>query len=349
VFTASAKFPLRSAIQVLPQQQAGWVAASMATAGGLSMIGLWTREPELALAVSMGCGAAAIHPRRVWALPLVTLTTLIGGWISGAAEIAPVLGAGAVLGVWCAWLALQQPDWLDAVNGALGTAAGSTLGLWVAQQLLPLPIDGAARSMLTAGLVGLIGSQALLPLALRFDTPKIPSLGQIRRTLQVPYRPPVFRALDLCRAAMREAPDPECRRGLAEVATWVFRLETTLQSLDRELQSIDPIAIDSRISLCEGDNSSDPFTRERRQATVAHLRRLLAHREAIVVEHQRSEALVDYALAFLEEMKAGLAVAFEFPGEAAPERLPDVLERLRSHSAAGDARRRTAREVGRLD
>ena len=85
------------------------------------------------------------------------------------------------------------------------------------------------------------------------------------------------------------------------------------------------------------------------QATAEHLKRLLEHRAAIAVERGRTDALVEYALAFLEEARAGLAVARELPGEAIPDRLPEVLGRLRTQARDGDARRRTVRELDRLD
>ena len=69
---------------------------------------------------------------------------------------------------------------------------------------------------------------------------------------------------------------------------------------------------------------------------------------AIQTERQRTEALVDYALAFLEEARAGLAIARELPGEASPDRLPEVLGRLRDHATEGDVRRRTNREMGKI-
>jgi hypothetical protein len=71
----------------------------------------------------------------------------------------------------------------------------------------------------------------------------------------------------------------------------------------------------------------------------------MEHRHLIDIERQRTHALVEYALAFLEEVRAGLAVARELPGEAIPERLSEVLGRLRGQAKAGDARRRTAREM----
>jgi hypothetical protein len=195
--------------------------------------------------------------------------------------------------------------------------------------------------------VGLVGSQALVPLAIRFDNPALPSKRQVRKALQEAYRPPVFKAFDLYTGCTKQAPDAGTRRGMIEVATWVFRLQVTRQTLEGELNAIDPTDIQERIDSCTTDNS-DSFTRDRKQATADHLRRLLEHRKAIATEWRRNLALVDYALAFLEEARAGLAVAREMPGEQFPDRLPEVLHRLRNASEEGDARRRTAREMEKM-
>jgi hypothetical protein len=338
-----------SSVRALPRRQASWVAAQALTGGALALTGLWVAEPELALALSLGAGVAAVNPRKFWAIPLVGAAMMVAGLVTQALDMPSVLGVGAVAGVLLTWLLPEQTDWLDALNGALATAAGATIGLWTAQNLLPDVVGSWWGATLCSVLVGLVASQGLVPLAVRFDNPQVPSARAVRRALKNPYRPPVFQALELYAVAARQAPDTETRRGMAEVASWVFRLQRTLQTLDTELEAIDPLRIEERIRACEQDEAADTFTRERRQATAVHLRRLLEHRSAIATERQRTEALVEYALAFLEEARAGLAVARELPGEATPDRLPEVLHRLRSHAAAGDARRKTAREMGKME
>ena len=105
-------------------------------------------------------------------------------------------------------------------------------------------------------------------------------------------------------------------------------------------------SVQSRIDALEQQGDEvDSFSRDRHLATAAHLRRLLDHRDKLQLELQRTESLVAYALAFLEEARAGLALAKQLPGEAIPNRLSDVLEHLRGQALAGDARRQTAREV----
>lgn len=337
-----------SAVAALPRRQASWVFAQAVTAAGLVLSGLWAAQPELALTVSLGVGVGAVNPRKIWALPLVVAGVVLGGLLTAAIDWSPVLGAGAVAGLALAWLLPETTDWLDYVNGALATAAGATLGLWAADNLLPDLVNTAWGAALGGGLVGLVASQGMVPLSLRFDNPTVPTARQVQRELTAPYRVPAFKAIDLYNSAVQVAPDRVSRRGMAEIATWVFRLQKTLQTLDAELAGIDPAAIDERIAAAESHDDADEFTRERRVATAAHLRRLLEHRKLIAVERQRTEALVEYALAFLEEARAGLAVARELPGEATPDRLPEVLDRLRGHAVAGDARRRTAREMGKM-
>jgi hypothetical protein len=260
-----------------------------------------------------------------------------------------VIGAGFAAGAMATLLLPHRKDALDVVNGALATLAGASLGLWAATALIPASLPALLSATMTAVVVGLVASQGLLPAALRFDSKDpLPSRSAVQRALKVPYRPPVFHALDLYGQIRSRAPAREMRLGLAEVATWVWRLQVTLQALDTELESIDVDDIGERIATCEADSHPDTFTRERRKATAEHLRRLLSHRDAIAIERGRTEAAVDYATAYLEEARAGLAVAQTLPGEHAPQRLRQVLEQLRTHAEEGDARRRTARELDGL-
>lgn len=336
-----------SALPALPARQGAWVGAQMLTAGLAGVSGLWALQPELALSAAIGVGAGAVNPRRWWAMPVVAVAAVLVGMIFTANELPAVVGAGAVAGALATWLLPHRTDWVDLVNGALATLTGSSLGLWAATSLIPGSVPVVIAAILTAGLVGLIGSQGLLPAAIRFDAgPDLPSARQIKAELKLRYRPPVFKAIELYEAARGHAPDRDTRRGLAEVVTWIYRLQLTRQTLDGEAEAIDPSSILPRIEQYTNLGPEvDAFTRERRQATADHLLRLLEHRAVIDVEVGRTEAVVDYALAFLEESRAGLAVARELPGETVPERLDEVLRRLRSHAAEGDARRQSAREV----
>ncbi len=336
-----------SALPSLPARQGTWVGIQMLTAAAVGVLGIWAMQPELALSAAIGAGAGSVNPKKLWALPVVVVAVVLAGMLCTAYQVPAVIGAGAAAGALATWLLPHRTDWLDHLNGALGTLAGSSLGLWAATALIPSSVPLVIGAILTAGMVGLVGSQGLLPAAIRYDSgPDLPTASQIKAQLKLRYRPPVLRALELHEAARKHAPDRDTRRGLAEVATWVFRLQLTRQTLDGEAEAIDPISIRERIDAYEnlGPNA-DAFTRDRRLATAQHLARLLEHREAIDVEIGRNEALVDYALAFLEEARAGLAVARQLPGDTMPERLDEVLTRLRTHAEEGDARRQSAREL----
>ncbi|MCA9567098.1 MAG: hypothetical protein KC656_04610 [Myxococcales bacterium] len=345
---ADAELALRgSALPELPARQATWVGVQVLAAGAVGVLGIWAFHPELALSAAIGAGAGSVNPKKLWALPIVVVAVVLAGMLCTAYQVPAVIGAGAAAGALATWLLPHRTDWLDHLNGALGTLAGSSLGLWAATSLIPSSVPLVISAMLTAGFVGLVGSQGLLPAAIRYDAgPDLPSASQIKSTLQLRYRPPVLKALALHDAAQKHAPDRDTRRGLAEVATWVYRLQLTRQTLDTEAEAIDPIAIRERIDAYENlGPEADEFTRDRRLATAQHLSRLLEHRKAIDVEIGRNEALVDYALAFLEQARAGLAVARQLPGDAMPDRLDEVLTRLRAHAEEGEVRRQSAREV----
>lgn len=335
------------ALATLPARQGVWVGTQIITATLLGLTGLWALHPELALSAALGVGASSVNPRKLWAVPLGTIAVITAGLLFASFQLPAVIGAGAAAGAISTWLLPHRTDWLDSLNGALATLTGTALGLWAATTLLPASASVMLAAIFTSGLVGLMGSQGLLPAAFRFDQgPELPTPNQIKKNLKLRYRPPVLRALDLFQAAKVHAPDRDTRRGLAEITTWVYRLQLTRQTLDTESEAIDPIAIREKIQSYESlGPDADAFTRDRRRATAEHLRRLLEHRSRIEVEIGRTEAVVDYALAFLEEARAGLAVAQQLPGDATPNRMNEVLERLRSHAEEGNARRASNREV----
>lgn len=348
--SALAPWVERSALEQLPKRQALWIVGGTFAAAVLAALPLWAVQPELALALALGAGVSLVDIRKIWAAPFIVAAVGLGGLACVAMGWPAVIGAGAVAGALATWLFPHRTDALDLVHGALGTLAGACIGLWVATMVLPASLPMFVSAALTGGIVTLLAAQGLLPVAIRFDqAPQLPSAREIQKALRISYRPPVFKALDLYQGSQAAAPDRDSRRGLAEVATWVFRLQVTLQALDGELAQIDPEQVRARIDQHRNLPADlDEFTRERRQATAHHLERLLQHRAAIGIERGRTDALVDYALAFLEEARAGLAVARELPGETTPDRLPEVLHRLRSSAQEGDARRRTARELGSM-
>ncbi len=336
------------ALPALPLHQGMWVGTAVVVAAVLALTGLWALYPNLALAIAIGAGAGAVDPRKLWAIPAGAAAALAAGMIAGSFGFSTILGAGAAAGALATWLLPYRTDRLDLLHGALGVLAGSAMGLWIATGLLPsLPV--VISSLVITGITGFMGAMGLLPTALRYDAgPPLPTTSQIKATLKLRFRPSVLRALELHDAALRYDPPAAIRRGLTEVANWVYRLQLTRQTLREEADAIDPVAIQAKIAAYQ-QPSSDPFTEDRRRATARHLARLLEHRKAIEVEIGRNEALVDYALAFLEEARAGLVVARELPGDTIPERLDEVLSRLRSHAAEGDARRRSARALQRAE
>ena len=302
--------------------------------------------PELALSAVLGVGAASASPLRRWSVPVVFTVTVAAGLLFQALGWPAVIGSGAAAGALATWTLPHRTDTLDLVHGALGTLIGSSLGLWAADGVpLGAGVPAWVPALIISGLTGLLAAQGLVPAAVRFDHyPDVPTRREIFTALKEPYRPPALRAIELYHGA-RRPPEPATKRGLAEVARWVFELQRGLQTLDSDLENIDPEKIEARIAETEASPSEDTFTRERRQATALHLRRLLDHRITILVERGRTEALAEYALAFLEEARAGLAIAQAIPGETVPERLPEVLGRLRGQAQSGLARRATAREI----
>ncbi len=339
-----------SAVRQLPRHAALWVVAQSVAAAVTGVTGLWSTHPEIALTLCIAVGAAFASPQKLWAAPLVAGGVAAAGFLFTLIDLPAVIGAGAAAGALASWALPWRTDWLDSVNAGLGVLTGSSVGLFLAASALPPSLPALAAAGVTAGLVGVVGVLGLLPVAIRFDTrPAMPSHREVRNALKTPYRPPVFRAMDLYAAAAKQNADQDTLHGLAEVTTWVFRLQITLQSLDGELEAISETDIRDRIAKCYATDDADDFTKERRLATAVHLERLLEHRSTMSTERGRNDALVDYALAFLEESRAGLAMARELPGEAIPDRLPEVLNRLRHQASSGDARRKTAREIDRIE
>lgn len=328
--------------------QAMWVGCQLASTALLlyTLPGI-TAEPELLLVISTAVGASFASPQRLWTLPVVLASVLLTGLLFMEINWPPVVGAGAAAGFMASWTSPWRTDGLDWLNGALAGIAGTTLGTLLALAAGPSLGLPAPAALLGALLIALGASISLYPSAIRFDqAAQIPTRRTVQLTLPVQYRAPVFKAMDLYSIAIATTQDSEVHRGLAEVVTWIYRLQCSAQTLHSDLAAVDVVSVQERIDALESPTSSDDaFTRDRRYATATHLRRLLDHREKLQTELDRTYSLVDYALAFLEEARAGLALAKQLPGEAVPDRLNDVLEHLRGQAIEGDARRRTAREV----
>jgi hypothetical protein len=322
-------------------RQAAWIAAQAVTAGGLALTGL-DADPVLALAIATGVGVIATRPARVYLLPLVLLFVVATTLLLNGIGVSGAVAAGAAAG-----LAVGTGSTLARLEAVLTGVAGAGVGMWAADRF-GLIGTSPLLAVGTGGLVAACAAQALLPGALHWTIPtRLPSPGRIQATLAAPYRAACMRAWQLDQSFDGTAPDRATRVGLAEVAAWVYRLALTLQTLDADLARIDPIAIRARRDgLLVGDAvANDAFIRERREGTAVHLARMLEHHDALVLERARTESLQDYALAYLEEARAGIAVARVLPGEQTPESLGVVLEKLRAHTAESGARRQTAREI----
>lgn len=354
--------------QLLPElkagllpRQAAWIAWSALAGALMAATDLVDRAPMPAFALALALSAWAAFPRQWGRGPLLALATVGAALLTGllldrdprTLLLGPeLLVAGAVAGAGLTLLDGAPRSRWRQLNGALGGAAGAGLGLWAADTLAGSPLGaGALEGAVHGAVFGLVASQGLVASAFTWrDTDRIPSPPRIKATVAPAWRDPCLRAWELDRAFERQAPDPETRDGLGEVAAWVYRLQWTLQALDRELDAMGGDALESRQLelLARAEGHEDPFTRERLEATARHLGQLQRHRASLARERERTEALSEYASAFLEEARAGLALAQVQPGEHTPERLGDVLGRLRAHAAERDAHRATAREVSSL-
>ena len=346
------------ATKTLLQRQISWPLWQGAAFGGLTAAGLASSQPALAVALSLGVALVGTYyrqlPRAVpVAVALVAAVWLIGLLYQSSAAVsgAQILGAGAVLGAGIASLEREPTDRWRLLQTTLAGTAAAGLGWWAATRLL----GGLPSVPLVAGLhatvFGLIAGQGMLVAALRYRTvERIPSPPRIKATLRSEYQPACLKAWRLDRDLAKSAPDPETRDGLGEVAAWIYKLQWSMQMLDREINEISTIDLQDRIVAAyeEAESTTDDFIRERRLATARHLEQLMSHRDGLSLERQRLDALVEYAAAYQEEARAGLILARLQPGDHTPARLSDVLHKLRSHSHAQIVQRRTARELAQL-
>ena len=314
----------------------------------LGIAGFWQTFPEYAICACIATGASCVLWRSPFAILRLLVAMGLATFLFASLDLSPVLGVALAAGGLTAHSVSRLKDGWDQLNGMLASMAGAGIGLYTALLFQPDLTSNLAGTVTTMFLMGLITSSGLAPSILRSSEPVLPTHRQLCKSLRPPYRPPVIRALTLFNEGRKHMPDKATFTGTAEVTLWVYRLQKTLQLLDTQLQSINIDDVNQRILSCTKTENVDAFTVERRQATAHHLRRLLEHRERMEVERLRTDALVEYALAFLEEARAGLHIARELPGEARPDRLPDVLLRLRTHAEAGDARRQTQREIDHM-
>jgi hypothetical protein len=351
------------------KRQLGWAAVQ--GVGALLAATALAAFPDLGFGLALGLGAAVAYPRRATrglpvALGVIAITLLAGipgdgsstlstwvtpglaaGFTARGLGGAQILAAGAAAGVGLGWVAGPKEPARFA-QMALAGAAAAGLGAWAAGQIVPGTFHPALATVSRGVIAGFVASQVLTVGALRFkQVTRPPSPRRVKATLQARYTSPCLRAWELDRDLANRSPDDETRDGLGEVAAWVYRLQWTLQRLDQELESDGLTRLVERIAVLaeEADRTTDAFTRDRKLATLRHLERLHAHAGALAEERSRTEALSQYAGAYLEEARAGLALAHLTPGDHTPDGLNDVLSRLRTHEEEAAAHRRTAREV----
>jgi len=353
----------------LVHRQLAW--AGLQAVGTLMAVSTLDAYPDAGFALALAVGVLGAFPRQllrgfVAAFAVFTVTLIAGvpgdgsstaslwtspalaaGWSSRGLAASQILAGGAAAGLGLAWL--HGPRTRHRFfQCALGGAATTGLGVWASSLLVPGSLHPALVHLFEGALAGLVSSQVLAVTALRLrSVQRPPGPRGVRARLCETYRPPCLRAHALDTQLAERCPDQETRDGLGEIAAWVFALQWNLQRLDREVADLDEAALRSRIQRLETDarQAEDAFTADRMWATAEHLERLLRHVRELREERTRNAALSDYASAYLEEARAGLALAQLQPGDRPPRGLRDVLSRLRSHGAERDARRRTAREV----
>ena len=338
--------------RLLGRRQLAWTAWVTALSGWLSLVGLSAIAPGVSLSLALAAGVLGARPGQLRRAPTVLAAVVGAGLLAGALGLSAAMGAGAAAGLLLVLLDERESDRLDRINGALAGAAASGLGLWAAETLIPGAIAPGLLPVLKGALFGLVSAQALIPGALSWRRrAAIPSDRVIAMTLAEPYREAPLKAKQLLRQLEAMTLDRETLLGLEELACWVYRLSSSLQTLDRELGGVNPVEVQERIVMltAQAASSDDSFTRERRLATSQHLEQLIRHADRLKVERERMSSLQDYALAYLEEARLGTLLARKLPGEHAPRRLDEVLDRLRAHAAEGEARRQTARELGALE
>jgi hypothetical protein len=311
----------------------------------------------LALPLAGGAIAALIDKwlRALLVFAITVVGALAWNWICGGSHTlldgttALLVGAltGGGLARWCRGLSDLGTTLLGSLTGATSTGVGfGVIAGWS-----PAGMPEFAVALITFACLGLVASVPIWMAAVEWRVAdRMPAQMQIRRSLSSPFVERVMRVWTRDRKLARKAPDKNTRDGLGEVAAWVYRLSVSLQELSHTIDGIDIVEVHERIQGLESEASKadDLFTRDRTKAAAAHLQQLISHRESLTTERDRISALLLYAEAFLEEAQAGITVARVHPGESIPDRLTDVLSRLRDDALAGTSRRQTNRELVHL-
>jgi hypothetical protein len=311
------------------------------------------------VAGSLGLAVVAANLHRPARAALVAAATVGSFWtlslIADSGNTAGVTGlqvlvAGAIIGAGLAWINADLERW-QLLQTTLAGVASLGLGWWAATRLLGGMPNESVFAALHGAIFGLLASQSTVVASLRYSiAQRIPAPRKIKSSLLAPYHPPCLQAHRLDQELARHAPDREIRDGLGEVAAWIYKLQWNLQVMDQEIAAVSDMDLQQRIVRLyeEAEQTADDFIRERRIAAAQHLERLSSHRQSLLQERCRIEAMVEYAAAYQEEARAGLVLARMKPGDYTPASLDDVLNRLRMHSHEQLVARSTAREVAHI-
>lgn len=342
--TAHGSFDLALPSRTIARDVVAYAAGFTATFAWAGVLGLVDSLPSLAFAGALGAGLIASAPRKILWTPIALAAGLGLAWLAAPLGLPSVVLAGAGVGLVGAWIRGLDTSRLDLANGALAGAIAAA----VAGTVFVSGVLGGLHPIANFALVGLAAAISLAPTWFRFKSrSEVPTEKKVELTLEALYRPPVLRSLTLHGQLRAARPPGEMMEGLHEVVGWVYRLAQSLQTLGREVDELDEERLIERVELLqlEAEETEDEFLRDRRFATAEHLRKLLQHGQQLRLEQERTASLQEYAIAYLEEARLGLTLARALPGEQAPARLNEVLDKLRGHAVEGDVRRKTAREV----
>lgn len=329
----------------LPRRMVSWTLWQTFTWLGLAALGF--TDAAYAPALALGVAVCTSRPKHLPYALLVVPTLILAVLGAGSLGLPGWTVLGLLVGLAAGLLELGHRQHWRLANGALAGAALVPLGL-LAHRHLSLALPGALALPIATLVASGMAACTLAVVAVGWRAvARIPSRRRIEATLGPRYREASLKALEHDKTVREMAPDRESREGLGEVAAWVYRLSLSLQGQDQELDHMAQEDLGDQVARARlaVDETEDSYTRERRQATLRHLELMVEHRDALALERQRTESLVDYALATLAEARTGLAFARRGSGHPAPEGLDEVLHRLRAHAHDQAARRDTAREM----
>ena len=290
-------------------------SAAVCTGGTLLMLPRWRRAVLILPASAMAAIAAALVdlPLLPWVIAAIAMV--------GAAPDAPSATAG------------------QRVSSAAVAAIIAVAAMFCAAVIVPLGPEPLAAGLLSALALLSVGiGQAISHLDTTHN--RVPH-WRVRHALTAPHRPPVFRALHRAAQGWTCTQDTDIRSGLDEVSTWVFTLQVHQQAITRDLSVLSSTAPASDT----GPVGTDTFAAKQLAAASSLRARQQDHVRTLQVEAERTAALVDYALAWLDDAVASLTVAQRTAQVAPPIDMDRVLGRLRAHEREQDALRRTVVEL----